>query len=495
MVPTCIILTIWVLLSISLSQNTTLPPTRAPSKPPTVTLTSTHYILVDKCRNWASARTYCEDTYNTTLASIHNEEQMLEAKNLCVQGVISWDWCWIGLNDMDEERYNSTEGWEWADGSVYNYSNWQPGRPDNYQNEDCVHTFSSGLWNDQKCNYCYSSLCMKPITKSPTANPTNLPTTEPTHNPTNNPTTNPISINTATTQSQSASESESGTTSTIVVTVTKNDGYINDTFVGDIVNDTLTDYVPDSDAKLENTALTNKTAEYQLEIPDQRVVLDTDQVSTDIQNQLNETRRINTNNTNNNDGIYMVEVVVVYTYFGDVTPTELWIIIVILVGALCCIIPTFIGLFICYCMYNRRKQRDTQNGTDGSNTMKTVQITTPESINDVGPGLSKQDSLADSYNIKPGEGGKIDLVSRDYGVSQTSRIETVDENVHSFVDNPNVIDTDKGKDVGLPKLPKMCSNDSEALYGGIESRQDMDDDGVYENNRETIDGDTDMGYN
>ncbi|MFN7281911.1 MAG: lectin-like protein, partial [Dolichospermum sp.] len=50
---------------------------------------------------------------------------------------------WIGLTD------EVTEGqFRWASGETSTYTNWAPGQPDNFWNEDYVHIGSNGKWND-----------------------------------------------------------------------------------------------------------------------------------------------------------------------------------------------------------------------------------------------------------------------------------------------------------------------------------------------------------
>ncbi|MFN4844548.1 MAG: C-type lectin domain-containing protein, partial [Dolichospermum sp.] len=50
---------------------------------------------------------------------------------------------WIGLTD------EVTEGqFRWANGETSTYTNWAPGQPDNFWNEDYVHIGSNGKWND-----------------------------------------------------------------------------------------------------------------------------------------------------------------------------------------------------------------------------------------------------------------------------------------------------------------------------------------------------------
>ena len=55
--------------------------------------------------------------------------------------------CWIGLHDIDTE---GTFGW--ADGNNSSYRNWAIGEPNQSGNEDCVHIFGSGRWNDLECS-------------------------------------------------------------------------------------------------------------------------------------------------------------------------------------------------------------------------------------------------------------------------------------------------------------------------------------------------------
>eukprot|EP00978_Attheya_sp_CCMP212_P032574 scaffold127978_cov65-Attheya_sp.AAC.2 len=52
----------------------------------------------------------------------------------------------LGLTDI------ATEGnWVWSDGSEVSFTKWGGMQPDNSNNEDCVHTYSGNLWNDNQC--------------------------------------------------------------------------------------------------------------------------------------------------------------------------------------------------------------------------------------------------------------------------------------------------------------------------------------------------------
>ncbi|EPB68997.1 lectin C-type domain protein [Ancylostoma ceylanicum] len=59
---------------------------------------------------------------------------------------------WIGLHK------NKHGGWEWSDGTPYDYNNWDDKQPDNYNchetesPEDCTQIYSSGKWNDLRCD-------------------------------------------------------------------------------------------------------------------------------------------------------------------------------------------------------------------------------------------------------------------------------------------------------------------------------------------------------
>ncbi|XP_002722072.2 low affinity immunoglobulin epsilon Fc receptor isoform X3 [Oryctolagus cuniculus] len=99
------------------------------------------YYFGEGSKQWIHARYAC-DNLQGRLVSIHSqEEQDFLSKHVSKRG------SWIGLRDLDIEGE-----FIWVDGSRMDYSNWNPGEPNNGgQGEDCVMMQGSGLWNDAFC--------------------------------------------------------------------------------------------------------------------------------------------------------------------------------------------------------------------------------------------------------------------------------------------------------------------------------------------------------
>eukprot|EP01083_Nonionella_stella_P206171 750126_1 len=68
------------------------------------------YAAVNGARNFSEAETICGDKFGTSLASIHNANDMMEAKAVCKQ-LTSSNGCWIGLSDIITRRI-----YKWTDG-------------------------------------------------------------------------------------------------------------------------------------------------------------------------------------------------------------------------------------------------------------------------------------------------------------------------------------------------------------------------------------------
>eukprot|EP01083_Nonionella_stella_P299706 1019439_1 len=135
--------------------------------------------------DFATANNYCEEQYDTSLASVHSEDENIEISNLCTANAAT-QVCYIGLNDEGIEGI-----FVWADGSHLDYlpSSFEP---DNAEHgdvyEDCVAVMSGGEWLDTTCNlyHPHSFICNAP-TSSPTKEPTNELTVDPTFYPTFDP--------------------------------------------------------------------------------------------------------------------------------------------------------------------------------------------------------------------------------------------------------------------------------------------------------------------
>ena len=93
---------------------------------------------------WYFAVQHCQQSYESEIASIHNNEQ----NNIAALST-NGNGAWIGLSDEISEN-----SFIWNDGTPYDYSNWIGGNPDNYaNNEDCTMTNWNGFgaWNDANC--------------------------------------------------------------------------------------------------------------------------------------------------------------------------------------------------------------------------------------------------------------------------------------------------------------------------------------------------------
>ena len=88
------------------------------------------------------------------LPAIESQEE-----NVYVQHRHNGDKAWIGLNDI------ATEGvFAWVDGCPFKFRYWAQNQPNNFREEDCVHTLGPGhgyMWNDVDCSACHQYTCKK----------------------------------------------------------------------------------------------------------------------------------------------------------------------------------------------------------------------------------------------------------------------------------------------------------------------------------------------
>uniref|UniRef100_A0A8C4M6Y6 Fc fragment of IgE receptor II n=1 Tax=Equus asinus asinus TaxID=83772 RepID=A0A8C4M6Y6_EQUAS len=99
------------------------------------------YYFGEGPKRWIQARFACSKLHGR-LVSIHSqEEQDFLTRHANKKG------SWIGLRDLNIEGE-----FVWMDQNPLDYSNWQPGEPNNGgQGEDCVMMRASGHWNDAFC--------------------------------------------------------------------------------------------------------------------------------------------------------------------------------------------------------------------------------------------------------------------------------------------------------------------------------------------------------
>ncbi len=108
------------------------------------------FISSDTAIDWESAEIASESiTYNGVnghLATVTSEaENQFIVDNVYI--LANGAWTWLGATD------SVTEGdWKWITGEPWNYSNWDEGQPDNAANENYLHYWYGGTWNDNNSN-------------------------------------------------------------------------------------------------------------------------------------------------------------------------------------------------------------------------------------------------------------------------------------------------------------------------------------------------------
>ena len=129
--------------------------------------------------DWNTANQDCQLSYNTTLASIHNENDLEYVQHLCNATGPPNNRCWLGLkrinSDSDIFIWSDNTEWDFGNdisGGIWPWANYyNPPEPNNYNNEEeCVEireeNYGNGkefVWNDDKCsNQREAYICNKP---------------------------------------------------------------------------------------------------------------------------------------------------------------------------------------------------------------------------------------------------------------------------------------------------------------------------------------------
>ncbi|XP_073252205.1 uncharacterized protein [Porites lutea] len=113
------------------------------------------YFTSRACASWLTAESNCS-TMSSNLVTVHNQEE-----NVYIQHRHNGERSWIGLNDR------SVEGsFVWTNKEISSFRFWAPQQPNDWKNEDCVHTLGAKhgyTWNDVPCTNCYNYTCFKDL--------------------------------------------------------------------------------------------------------------------------------------------------------------------------------------------------------------------------------------------------------------------------------------------------------------------------------------------
>ncbi|XP_068735147.1 uncharacterized protein [Montipora capricornis] len=113
------------------------------------------YQKVSSCDSWSNSQSRCA-ALGANLPSVHSQEE-----NVFLQNLHNGENGWLGLSDI-----NSEGTFVWSDGTRFDFHYWATNQPNNFRNEDCVHTLGSlpahkFKWNDVNCSSCHKYSCKK----------------------------------------------------------------------------------------------------------------------------------------------------------------------------------------------------------------------------------------------------------------------------------------------------------------------------------------------
>jgi len=109
------------------------------------------YFSSSACASWLTAESSCS-TMNSHLVTVQNQEE-----NVYIQHRHNGERSWLSLNDRSVE---ST--FVWTNKEISSFRFWAPKQPNNWNNEDCVHTLGvrhGYTWNDVPCDNCLNFTC------------------------------------------------------------------------------------------------------------------------------------------------------------------------------------------------------------------------------------------------------------------------------------------------------------------------------------------------
>ncbi|XP_051787816.1 scavenger receptor cysteine-rich type 1 protein M130-like isoform X2 [Erpetoichthys calabaricus] len=115
------------------------------------------YQFFTEKKSWIDAELYCV-RLGGNLASVHSSGDHHFITSLIKRSDSHQPTTWLGGFDCVR-----TLSWLWTDGSQWDFTNWNPGEPNNDRGiENCLHTnyLVPGGWNDIECEHQFPFVCM-----------------------------------------------------------------------------------------------------------------------------------------------------------------------------------------------------------------------------------------------------------------------------------------------------------------------------------------------
>uniref|UniRef100_A0A3Q0SZJ6 C-type lectin domain-containing protein n=1 Tax=Amphilophus citrinellus TaxID=61819 RepID=A0A3Q0SZJ6_AMPCI len=116
------------------------------------------FYYIPKPTSWAVAEKNCM-SLGGHLASVHNFMEYHKLQSLILRVSHDYKETWIGGSDAQQEGH-----WIWSDGTIFHYTNWCPGEPNNLSGQqNCLQMNHSGgkCWDDLSCYNELPSVCAK----------------------------------------------------------------------------------------------------------------------------------------------------------------------------------------------------------------------------------------------------------------------------------------------------------------------------------------------
>ena len=99
--------------------------------------------LLSNAGTWEQAQAQAQ-SLGGNLVTINNQEEQNWIQNTFGNN----ENFWIGLTDKDAEAYTDGNKFKWISGEALTYTNWNPGEPNNWGDEDYAELTTTGKWND-----------------------------------------------------------------------------------------------------------------------------------------------------------------------------------------------------------------------------------------------------------------------------------------------------------------------------------------------------------